>query len=548
VKRRLSVTVCVLVLAGCGSSNQASNDGGPAAQGDSGSDGAASPDARADGTSGSDAVVKDGIADGGGQPIPSGGVQASPTFGITVNTTTEYPKLSYGTQRIWDSPPFQWANLQTATCPDITTCSGGYDATNLSRFDTYLAQLKTNGVDNVWYTMARTPNFISSSPTDSSCSYTEAGQGGLGQCDRPSDLLVDGTGTNITFRKWYAFFAQRNNDATYLMTHAHIQYWEPWNEPDTAKFWGDGSGGPGAFDPLIRLMQDTQCLIVGKVGTGTITKTGETCAQVQASVGLTGPIDPTAMVVTPSYHALPASLTLFKNFLYCNNSPKTSCTSGDAGAKSVMGFDLHMKPGAQCVANSAKTNCTTESSVEPSYLLYVKGFEGILETAELDAFQSGTLPLFDGEASYSPTGFVAPFTDGDMAASWIPRFFLYGRSLGVMGNQWYTWDEISSNAPVITAWNTLYAAWAGSTVSSPFCANVGSIYTCTFTKGSSSYEAIWDNSQSCSGGTCSTSDQSVGKEWTTYRDLTGTAKTCTTPCSISGNSVPVGIKPVLLAQ
>jgi hypothetical protein len=288
---------------------------------------------------------------------------------------------------------------------------------------------------------------------------------------------------------------------------------------------------------------------VGTVGTSKITKTGETCAEVQASVGLPGPVDPTAIVVSPSYHAKTASLSLYQNFLYCNNKPATSCTSGDAGAKSMMAFNLHMKPGAECVANGAGTNCTTATSVEPSFATYIQSFEARLQPTELAALQSGTLPLFDGEASYSPTGFIAPFTDQDMAASWIPRFFLYGRSLGVMGNQWYTWDDVSGNTKVVAAWNALYDAWVGATMTHP-CSNTGTVYTCSFTKGSSSYEAIWDIAQSCSGGTCTTSPETVDSQWTKYQDLTGTVTSCTatSPCSVSGGSVPVGIKPVLLSQ
>jgi hypothetical protein len=476
----------------------------------------------------------------------SSGATAAPVFGMTVNNTRNYPALGYGTQRIWDSPPFQWATLQNGPCADVRTCAGAYDATNLQRFDDYLAQLKTNGVGDVWYTMARTPHFVTSAPNDTNCNYGGDGQGGLGQCDRPSDLAADGSGTNHTFRKWYAFFALRNNDSTYRQTHAHIRYWEPWNEPDTAAFWGNGSGGPGGYDPLIRLMQDAECLIVGKVGTGTITKTGETCAQVQASVGLSAPIDPTAIVVSPSYHAKAASLSQYQNFLYCNNAPRTSCTSGDAGARSMMAFNLHMKPGAECVADASQENCTTASALEPAYAGYIKSFEGILKKSELDAFHAGSVPLFDGEASYAPRGFQAPFDDHDLAASFIPRFFLYGRSLGVSGNQWYTWDSIGGNSKVITAWNTLRDAWRGAKLSAP-CTSDGTVYQCGFTRNGASYLVLWDISHKCSGGTCATSPQHVSG-WRTYQDLTGTESACSTPCPISGDAVPVGIKPVLLAQ
>jgi len=543
MKRRWLVLGCAGVL-GCSAGGGDGGDAGPTTD-DAGNVATNDASTASDANATSDGGASDAsIGDGGG--VSSSGVTASPTFGMTVNTTSKYPSVSYGSQRIWDSPPFQWATMQTADCSDVSTCANGYDAGNLQAFDAYLAQLKTNGVSDVWYTMARTPHFATSAPSDANCNYSGSNQGGLGQCDRPSDLAADGTGTNLYFRKWYAFFAKRLNDPTYLTTHAHVRYWEPWNEPDTQAFWGDGSGGHGSYDALVRLMQDTECLIVGSVGTGKITKTGETCAQVQASVGLSGPIDATAIVVSPSYHAKTASLSQYQNFLYCNNSPSVSCTSGDAGAKSIMAFNLHMKPGAECVANGSSTNCTTASSVEPSYAAYIKSFEGILQTAELDAFHAGSAPLFDGEASYSPTGFVAPFDDQDMAASWVTRFFLYGRSLGVMANQWYTWDEVSGNKKVTTAWDTLYDAWVGA--DSATCSNTGTIYTCSFTKNGASFEAIWDTSQSCSSGTCTTANQSVDGSWKTYRDLTGTATSCVSACNVSNGQVPVGIKPVLLSQ
>ncbi len=540
MKTRWLLLSCASLVVACSDAADGTPDGAPA-PGDAGSS--------SDGAAPSDAAHSNDAPDAAldASTIPTGTI-ASSMFGVTVNGTSKYPGLTYGTQRIWDSPPFQWATLQNADCPDVDTCTGAYDTGHLASFDAYLAQLKTNGVPEVWYTMARTPHFATSAPNDTHCSYSDTpDQGGLGQCDRPDDLAVDGTGTNLTFRKWYAFFAKRSNDAAYLTTHAHVRYWEPWNEPDTSAFWGNGSGGGGSFDSLIRLVQDTACLIVGTVGTGKITKTGETCAQVQASVGLKGPIDPSAIVVSPSYHAKQASLSLYQNFLYCNNSPKTSCTSGDAGAKSIMAFNLHMKPGAECVANGAGTSCTTSSSVEPAFASYIDAFKGILQPAEATAFASGAVPLFDGEASYSPTGFIAPFDDHDMAASFVTRFFLYGSALGVQSFQWYTWDEIAGNTKVIAAWNALHDAWVGG--DAPTCNNQGTIYTCSFTKSGASYEAIWDVSQSCSNGTCSTASASVDAKWSTYRDLTGTASACVnSACPISGHTVPAGIKPIVLAQ
>jgi hypothetical protein len=74
------------------------------------------------------------------------------------------------------------------------------------------------------------------------------------------------------------------------------------------------------------------------------------------------------------------------------------------------------------------------------------------------------------------------------------------------------------------------------------CSNAGTVYTCNFTKSGTSYEIIWDNSQNCSAGTCTTANQTVGSQWTTYQDLAGDP-----PTTIANHTVPVGIKPVLLA-
>ena len=176
-----------------------------------------------------------GGENGGGGGSGSGqGLAASPFFGLTTNDTTAFPTVSYGIHRVWDAPPFQWATLETAACPDITACAGGYDAANMEAFDAFLKHLPILGVHDVIYTMARTPHFITSFPSDPNCSYSgnQRGGGGLGQCDRPIDLEDDGSGTNLTFRMWYAFLAKRLTTSSYLANHAHVRYWEIWNEPD----------------------------------------------------------------------------------------------------------------------------------------------------------------------------------------------------------------------------------------------------------------------------------------------------------------------------
>src|SRR5580658_912687 len=179
---------------------------------------------------------------------------ASPMFGFSETNTasTNFPTVSYGMQRFWDSPPLQW--------PSINTAPGVFDFSNL---DAALAQDYSSGVSEALYTLARTPPWITSQPTDTTCNYQlPATGGGNGECYPPSDLNPDGSGTNATWKAWITAIAQHANgqdgNPTYLTNHAHIRYWEIWNEPDTAAFWS------GSIAQLARLTEDANCIITGR--------------------------------------------------------------------------------------------------------------------------------------------------------------------------------------------------------------------------------------------------------------------------------------------
>src|SRR5258706_493172 len=182
---------------------------------------------------------------GGGGALPP-----STLFGFTDTSTSvkKFPTASYGMQRFWDSPPLQW--------PSINTASGIYDFTNL---DTELATGYTNGVTEGMYTLARTPPWASSNPADTSCHYTTAASGGgLGECDAPSDLNSDGTGSNAIWKAWITAIATHVNGSTYLQSHAHVKYWEILNQPDNQPLWS------GSFAQLARLTEDANCIITGR--------------------------------------------------------------------------------------------------------------------------------------------------------------------------------------------------------------------------------------------------------------------------------------------
>jgi hypothetical protein len=167
---------------------------------------------------------------------------------------------------------------------------------------------------------------------------------------------------------------------------------------------------------------------------------------------------------------------------------------------------------------------------------YVANAHGILQPAEL------AKPMWNGEASYAEPGFTGAYTDSDMAASFMPRFYLMTWSLNVSGIAWYDWTYLTTQpAAVQTAYQQTYNWLSGSTLTTP-CAAAGTIYSCTINKSGTQYLVMWDSSQSCANGSCTTSNQTVGSQWSQYQDMT----TANAPISISGRIVPLGIKPVVL--
>jgi hypothetical protein len=440
-------------------------------------------------------------------------------FGFTETATgaTNFPTVSYGMQRLWDSPPLQWPSIETAA-----------NAFTFTSLDTMLAQDYTNGVTEVLYTLARTPPWITSDPTDTNCNYQlpEVG-GGNGECYPPSDLNTDGSGTNATWKAWITAIATHVNDPTYLETHAHVRYWEIWNEPDSTGYW------MGSFAQLARLTEDARCIILGSQGgQNVIHQSGNGTATACTAT----PIDTTAKIIMSSGHAgSTAVLTYAQNQLYCNNtagipSYELPCPNpANATAAAIDVVNYHLKPG-----NS------TGFTIETAMAAYISLIDATLQPAEL------AKPIWNGEMSYAILGFTSPYNDPDMAASFFPRMYLTMWSLGFSGSAFYSWDSLealSGAAQDETSYQQTYNWMVGSVLTSP-CAGTGTVYQCTISKAGVSYGIIWDASQSCSGGVCTTGNQTISSQWGHYQDMT----TGSIPLPITGHSLAVGIKPMVLSQ
>ncbi len=258
-------------------------------------------------------------------------------FGFTENSTnaSNFPTVNYKMQRFWDSPPFQW--------PSINTSSGVFNFANL---DTILAQDFTNGLIENMYTLARTPPWATSNPTDTTCHNQTGTGGGHGECYPPVDLNTDGSGTNAIWKAWVTAIATHVNNPSYLLTHGHIKYWEIWNEPDNKPFWA------GTLAQLSRLTEDANCIITGR---GVIHPNGNGTSVPCAAIA----IDPNAKIVMSSGHAATTGALIYsQNQLYCSNPggaipyqlPCPNPANATSAAVDIINF--HMKPGVTSSINA----------------------------------------------------------------------------------------------------------------------------------------------------------------------------------------------------
>jgi hypothetical protein len=423
-----------------------------------------------------------------------------------------------------------------------------------------LADYWLAGINDVMYTLWRVPNWASSNKTDSSCDYASLGPNYAGECDLPTDINADGTGTDLTWRTWVQSIAQHvngqlSNGQPYVSDHAHVAYWEVCNEcfrsptldPGYAVSSGSTAAYKGTYAQLVRLMQDARCIILGNSG-DPITALNTTCGQ--AGYPVIG-IDRNAQMVMPSTgpgtensKSAPYAQVM-QNLLYCTcagnscSMSTTGCPTGLAGSGAVDIISAHIY---------AK-NFAPEQI--PSQVATLRGY---LHNPDL------AKPFWNGEGGWGQNATGAQVNDGDpdMEAAFVARYEVMMWAAGVGRSYWYQWDNSASGtlwSPIsITGCTGPFASgyiceagianqqvydWiAGSTLQA--CSASGTTWTCSLTQSSGTQaEIVWDTSQTCNSGTCGTIQYAVSG-YSSYMDLTGASY------AVNGGFVPIGIKPILL--
>jgi len=349
---------------------------------------------------------------------------------------------------------------------------------DFTTFDKWLSTAQANGADMI-YTFGEIPNWASSSPS-LVCGNANVP---LGSCAPPDDLNSDGTGTN---KHWKDF-------VTAVVTHANgqIKYWEIWNEPTVPGYW------QGNNSQMLRMAQDAYAIIKS--------------------------IQPSALVTTPTPST---GINGVANWM----GPYLALGGGQyADIMTFHGYSWKNTPGLW--------------PVPEDIVPLVENLKAVLV-----AYGQDTKPLWCTEGSWGDTSGNG-FTDPDLRAAFVARHYLLQASEGVLRYYWFAWDNQVDGlwdytTGTINDSGTAYQEvenWIVGATPSGQCTAVGTLWTCSYARsGGFQAQAMWDTSQSCSNGSCTTLSIPVGSQYVSYLDLGGQSHT------IKNGSVPVGAKPIFM--
>jgi hypothetical protein len=435
---------------------------------------------------------------------PANVPQPNTFFGMHIHAAsnpwpdTVVPGVQFGGLRLWDSGT-GWAELN----PSVGICS-------FDHMDEWLTEAQANNVD-VLYNLGRTPNWASSVPSDNSCAYADINGGG-GQCDPPYDLNPDGTGTDDIWIGWVTSVVSRYK--------GKIKYYEIWNEWNIQLFW------QGTTQQLVRMTQDASCIIKGPPAGG--------CNPNSKFAGGTG-LDPSAQIITPAsvgsgtsqnqLNAAAKNMDIFLNQTQAGGI-------GPGNFVDVIGFHCYVS--TQTVGDyPIPENVTTVNNAVAA----VNGVQG--------------KPLFCTEGGWGDVP-EEGFSDVDLQAAFLARYYLLQNSTSVSRVYWYAWDTTSTDIALWSAADTTPAAiaygevykWLNGATQSGACSANGTVYTCAYTRpGGYSALAVWDSDpdSSCyTAGTPTCSTFTIPSQYKLYRDVAGTET------DVPGASISISAKPILL--
>jgi len=398
--------------------------------------------------------------------------------GTAKHSSGPWPTPQFGGIRIWDAH---------AVWFDISPRPGVYDWEVL---DSWLDKAEAHHQD-VMYTFSGIPPWASGDKNDERCKLWPDNPG---SCHPPSDLHDDGGGSNQMFKDF----------VTALAKHAHgrIKYWEVWNEPMSFPYWH------GNMAQMVRITEDLRTIVKG--------------------------IDPGAIIVSPGAGWL-----------------DEHAETGKADWNPVIWTDQYLAAGGAKYIDVVGTHAYLKG-VCPTGAWDLDQIEVRTEALRKLMKKNGVsnLPLWSTEGSWGPMR-VKRMTctdDPDMQVAYVGQYHIAMWAAGYRRVYWYAWNDrnvggLTTEDFLPTAAGNAYGEvinWmVGATLRG--CDKNQARWKCTFTRpDGSQYLAIWDNSQTCSNGNCTTTPVKVDPAYVNYLDLAGGNT------KIQNNTVPVGMKPIWL--
>jgi hypothetical protein len=183
----------------------------------------------------------------------------------------------------------------------------------------------------------------------------------------------------------------------------------------------------------------------------------------------------------------------------------------------------------------------------------IVGFKSVNPKINMASIGLQKKSIWDSENSW---GGPLANQDPDYRASFVARSLLEHWSVGLRRAFWYGWDEpvwgtlwtpTLGITPAGTAYGVVEGWMLGAAMPYPCTENGGTVfkatYTCDLTRtGGYQARAVFDTTQTCKNGVCTTSSYTPDLKYIQYRDITGAVY----PISPPGETLQIGLKPILL--
>lgn len=417
-----------------------------------------------------------------GNPSGGGNIPLLPPgaafFALDIGNLQEPWPTDLGVQfGIWRTLGSQLRWSQMEPCQPADETNTNDPCYDWSNFDLWMPRATANGQE-ILYTAYYTPQWASSNPS------TTCQSQGDGGCYAPADVASGD-------HHWKNFLAALYKHST--ANQWHIRYWECWNEPDIPHEW---SGSLAELNTMCQDLHDT----------------------IHA-------LDASAQFTTPSATGGTMAVNWLMRWInlgYAN----------DADIVAFHGYVCHD-------LNACQAEMVSSDLLVPL-------------TAAIAGSAMASKPLWDTEGSDLVTH--TALQDPDLHAAFYARYSVLQQSAGVSMFSYWAYDN-GANASLVdnpgtktatlnpagVAWKQIYGWTLNAQYTTP-CANTsGSVWQCTISQNGATSLLVWDASQSCSNGVCTSSNFTVPSPYTLFDDLSGNNSQ-----SIAGGTVSIGAKIIRL--